>query len=531
MSRFFLAAALSAVALLAFSCKPSGQTGDLQKGFIVSVDVSGKRVIDAGSVLDIPPDQVEICVSFTSDVDISKDPDASGVVFSGGVLVPRLGADTRTVILTPEGKLSHGKKYKVSIASGPAFGLMLQNDFSFTFTTSYDPSDKFERIPDEELFEKVQKAAFGYFWDYAHPVSGLARERLGSAETVTAGGGGFGIMAIPVGIERGWISRSEGAQRVLTIVKFLQKAERFHGAWPHWMNGSTGAAIRFSNYDDGADLVETAFLVEGLLAVKHYFTGSDAVETEIRSIIKTLWEGVEWSWFRQDGQNVLYWHWSPNHGWKMNMQITSWNEALIVYVLAASSPTFPISKEVYDKGWKGTNSYNFNGPLFFVHYSFLGLDPRKLKDAYADYWTQNCRHVRTNYEYCVNSKKGYGYSKECWGITASDYSGGYTASSPSHDTGTIAPTAAIASFPYMPDEAMAAMKYFYYILGDKLWGDYGLKDAFSLKDNWFADSYIAIDEGPIVVMMENYRSGLLWNCFMQDADVQSGLTKLGFTWK
>ena len=186
---------------------------------------------------------------------------------------------------------------------------------------------------------------------------------------------------------------------------------------------------------------------------------------------------------------------------------------------------------MYDRGWKGTNSYGYKEPLFFVHYSFLGLDPRHLKDAYADYWEQNCRHVRTNYEYCVNSTSGYGYSAQCWGITASDYYDGYIASAPNKDTGTIAPTAALASFPYMPDEAMAAMKYFYYVLGDKLWGKYGFYDSFALKQNWFANSYIAIDEGPIVVMMENYRTGLLWNCFMQDSDVQAGLTKLGFTWK
>lgn len=518
--------------LSALSCKPSDpSSGGLQKGFILSVEVSGNRVLDAGSVIGVPADNIEISIVFTSEVSPDKDPDATCITFTGGALVPRHGGDGKTIILTPEAKLAYGKTYKLTIAAGPVFGISLAETFSCSITTGYDPSDKFERIPDDELFEKVQKAAFGYFWDHAHPVSGLARERLGSGETVTTGGSGFGIMTVPVGIERGWISRQEGAQRMLTIVKFLQSAERFHGAWPHWMNGSSGKAIAFSTYDDGADLVETAFLVEGLLAVKHYFTGSDAVETEIRSVIDTLWKEVEWNWFRQGGQDVLYWHWSPRHDWKMNMQIRSWNEALIVYILAASSPTFPISKDVYDKGWKGTNAYDYKNPLFFVHYSYMGLDPRKLKDAYADHWAQNCRHVRTNYEYCVNSTKGYGYSSECWGLTASDYYGGYTASCPNKDTGTVAPTAALASFPYAPEEAMAAMKYFYYTLGDKLWGTYGFKDAFALKQSWFADSYIAIDEGPIVVMMENYRTGLLWNCFMQDQDVHAGLTKLGFTWK
>lgn len=440
-------------------------------------------------------------------------------------------AEGKDLVIASVSDLPYSTKVTVSLPAGTNFGVNIIYDYKFAFVTAYDPSDKFPRISDEELFEKVQKGAFEYFWDHGHPVSGLARERLGSGETVTTGGSGFGLMTIPVGIERGWISREEGAQRVLSAVTFLKDAERFHGAWPHWMNGTSGKAIAFSTYDDGADLVETALLVQGLLTLKHYFDGSDETEAAIRSTIQTLWEAVEWDWFRQGGQNVLYWHWSPDYDWKMNMKITSWNEALIVYILAASSPTYPISKEVYDEGWHGSNGYNYKSPLFFVHYSFLGLDPRKLKDAYADYWEQNCKHVRTNYEYCVNSTKGYGYSARCWGLTASDYPKGYTASSPSKDTGTVAPTAALASFPYAPDEALAAMKYFYYTLGDSLWGKYGFYDAFCLKDNWFASSYIAIDEGPIAVMMENYRTGLLWDCFMQDEDVQAGLTKLGFTWK
>lgn len=521
-----LAAALCA--LVSCGEKPPKET--LPKAMVLSVTIDGKPAIESLSVGDVSQTP-EIVVEFSRTITLDRI-SLAGIAFSGGALNGNVDPGRPEVlVLTPAQPLSPSTKYRFGIAAGEAFGVLLIEGFTFSFTTGYDSSDKFPRIPDEELFEKVQKGAFDYFWDHAHPVSGLARERLGSGETVTTGGSGFGIMAIPVGIERGWISREDGAARILTIVRFLRDAERFHGAWPHWLNGSTGKAIAFSTYDNGADLVETAFLVEGLLAARQYFNGSSSEETEIRSIIKELWEGVEWTWFQQGGQKVLFWHWSPDYNWQMNMRITSWNEAQIVYILAASSPTYPITKEVYDKGWNGTNSYGYRSPLFFVHYSFLGLDPRKLSDAYASsYWEQNCRHARTNYEYCVNSTAGYGYGPQCWGLTASDYYKGYTASSPSHDTGTVAPTAALASFPYMPDEAMEAMKYFYYVLGDKLWGKYGFYDAFALKENWFATSYIAIDEGPIVVMMENYRTGLLWDCFMQDTDVQAGLTKLGFTW-
>ena len=527
MKRFI---ALLLIAAL-FACTPEEEeTPVVRDAEIVSISFNGKTI----SENTVPTGVSEAVIyrfTFSKELDIRKFDSNNLIIMGVSSDLFDLSVEGRDLILASNHALPPYTSISINFYSGPNFGINLLYDYKFRFTTAYDSSDKFPRIPDDELFEKVQKAAFGYFWDYAHPDCGLARERLGSGDTVTSGGSGFGIMTIPVGIEHGWISREEGAQRMLKIVRFLLGSERFHGAWPHWLNGKTGKAIPFGAKDDGADLVETAFLIEGLLAVKHYFTGSNATETEIRSGIKTLWEGVEWTWFQRGGQNVLYWHWSPNYGWDMNMKIRSWNECLITYILAASSPTYPITKQVYDEGWKGTNTYNYKNPLFFVHYSYLGLDPRKLKDAYADHWEQLCRHVRTNYEYCVNSTAGYGYSSECWGLTASDYYDGYIASCPNKDTGTIAPTAALASFPYSPNESMAAMKYFYYVLGDHLWGLYGFYDAFALKYNWFANSYIAIDQGPIVVMMENYKTGLLWNCFMQDEDVQAGLIKLGFTWK
>lgn len=519
-----------AAASVLFSCSETPKQEDAPRAFVLSITVDGKAVSENGLLGDVSLNP-EIVLTFSREIKLDKVSVAS-LSFSG----PSLNAsiddqDKAKLVLVPSEALSASTKYRFAISAGVSFGVDLIEGFAFSFTTSYDSDDKFPKITDDDLFEKVQKAAFSYFWDYAHPASGLARERLGSGDTVTSGGSGFGIMCIPVGIERGWITRTEGAARMLKIVNFLTASERFHGAWPHWINGQTGKAIAFSTYDDGADLVETAFLIEGLLAARQYFSGSDATETSLRSKITELWESVEWTWFQQNGQNVLYWHWSPNHDWRMNMRITSWNEAQIVYILAASSPTYPISKDVYVQGWKPSNAYGYMSPLFFVHYSYMGLDPRKLNDGTIDYWQQLSKHVRTNYEYCVNSTKGYGYSAECWGLTASDYYDGYTASSPNHDTGTVAPTAALASFPYSPEESMAAMKYFYYKLGDRLWGEYGFKDAFALKENWFASSYIAIDEGPIVVMMENYRTGLLWDTFMKDEDVQAGLTKLGFTWK
>lgn len=530
------------VLLLAFSC--SKPAGDVPSGILQEAQLCGSAIRHRQLVKNIPVDGAVFRLVFSKPADLS---DTKSIVFDGGDFIVSAGEDERTVILKPKETLRYSHSYTLAFLAGQVFGIRLVEDYIFHFSTVPEPMDEkevFPRISTDELLTKVQEHTFRYFWDFAHPVSGLARERNTSGETVTTGGSGFGLMAIPVGIERGFISREEGCERAAKVVDFLAtKADRFHGAFSHWLNGTSGKAIAFSTYDNGADLVETAFLMEGLLTLRAYFEKRDMAETNLRSAITALWEAVEWDHFTRGGQNVLYWHWSPDYDWHMNMQIKGWNEALIVYVLAASSPTHRISKEVYDKGWApGRNGKKFydvtlplgpdyGGPLFFAHYSFLGLDPRHLKDAYADYWEQNVAHAKINHSYCAaNPKNKYGYSDRCWGLTASDIKGGYTASSPTNDRGTIAPTAALASMPYTPEESLAALEYFYYYLGNQLWGEYGFYDAFSLEERWFATSYIAIDQGPIVCMIENWRSGLLWDTFMKDPDICRGLDNLEFSY-
>jgi len=541
----FILVTITAIAS-ALGCERKADPETLPKAIVVSATIDGKAVLESGTTNGVSV-QPQIVFSFSREITLNKVSLASCISFSGGELDVRLDAnDASVMVITPKAPLNEFSQYRIGIAAGEGFGVNLVEGFTFSFITALeDTADAFPRIPTDELLTKVQERTFAYFWDYGHPVSGLARERLGSDETVTIGGSGFGLMSIPVGISRGFITREQGAERALKIVNFLKdKAVKYHGAFPHWLNGTSGATIAFGTYDNGADLVETAFLVEGLLTLRAYFDGNDATETAIRSGITTIWEGVEWDWFTRGGQNVLYWHWSADYDWKMNMKIKGWNEALIIYVLAASSPTHPVSKEVYDKGWasnvkNGKQYYgitlplgeSYGGPLFFTHYSFIGLDPRTLSDAYANYWEQNVAHSKINHAYCeANPKGNYGYSDKCWGITASDYWGGYIASSPTNDTGTIAPTAALSSMPYTPEESLAALEYFYYKLGKRIWGEYGFYDAFSLEHQWFARSYIAIDQGPIVCMIENWRTGLLWNTFMKDQDVRQGLDKLGFSY-
>lgn len=402
-------------------------------------------------------------------------------------------------------------------------------------------------LTDDEILDLVQKQTFGYFWEFAEPNSGMARERSqnmayngDSPKIVTTGGTGFGLAAFPIAVERGWITKEEAITRLDKILNFLENVPTYHGAYSHWYRGDLVKTRPFSQYDDGGDLVETAFLMQGLLICREYFQ-----EEEIKTRITTLWENVEWNWYTKS-ENVLYWHWSPTYNFQINLPVKGWNEALIVYVLAASSPTYPITKNVYTNGWASNgniksnrNHYGYNmplgpsfgGPLFFSHYSFLGLDPRNLQDQYANYWDQNTAHTLINYEYAVRNPKNFkGYGSNSWGLTASDNKDGYAAHSPTNDLGVITPSAALSSFPYAPEKSMSALRYFYEKQGDKLWGDYGFYDAFSEEFNWYSNGYLAIDQGPIIVMIENYRTQLPWNLFMNNPEIKKGLDLLGFTY-
>jgi len=416
---------------------------------------------------------------------------------------------------------------------------------------------RYADLTDNQLLDTVQYQTFQYFWNGAEPNSGMARERIhmdnvypqNDRDVVTIGGSGFGVMAILVGVERGFITRKEAFSRYRKIVDFLAKADRFHGAWPHWLYGETGNVKPFSKKDDGGDLVETAFMMQGLLTVAEYFKNGNAGEQQLVSDIQKLWKEVDWNWYTKS-ENVLYWHWSPDYGWDMNFPVGGYNECLVMYILAASSPTHPIDPAVYHEGWtrngaieKDTVVYGLRtvldhyehsddpvGPLFWAHYSYLGLNPQGLSDKYADYWKLNRNHALINYRYALNNPKGYeGYGKEQWGLTSSYSMKGYAGHHPGEeDLGVISPTAALSSFPYTPKESMQVLKYLY-LKADSLIGKYGPYDAYSVSNHWYTPRYLAIDQGPIPVMIENYRTGFLWKLFMQNEDVQRGLKRLDFT--
>lgn len=406
-------------------------------------------------------------------------------------------------------------------------------------------------LPDEALIESIQRQTVRFFWEGAERVSGLAPDRrerdpgaLDHDDLVAIGGSGFGVMALIVAVERGWIARDLAIERLDRMVATLVKAQRHHGAFPHFLHGRTGESIPFIPKDDGGDLVETALLFQGLLCVREYFDRGDPREASIRSRITGLWESIEWDWYTRGG-DVLYWHWSPRHEWAMDHPIYGWNECLITYVLAAGAPRHAIDPRVYHLGYasgpvfrNGNRYYGielplgrpYGGPLFFSHYSFCGLDPRGLRDAYADYWDLCVRHVRINHQHCVLNPLGHaGYGPSCWGLTASDDPGGYDAHAPDNDNGTISPTAALSSWPFAPTEVMETARGMLGRHGERVWGRFGFVDAFNESKGWFAKTFLAIDQGPIVVMAENHRSGLLWNLFMRVPEVREGLRRLGFS--
>ena len=410
---------------------------------------------------------------------------------------------------------------------------------------------------DDELLDYIQKVHFNYMWDGAEATSGLACERIhldgdypqNDKDVVTTGGSGFGIAGVLAAIDRGFIDREEGVKRLTKIVDYLAKADRFHGVWPHWLDGPTGKVKPFGQKDNGGDLVESCFLMESLLCVRQYFRSGNDEEKALAEKIDKLWREMEFDWYTKGGEDVIYWHWSPEYGWEMNFPLEGYNECLIVYILAAASPTHSVPAECYHKGWarsggiksdavyyglplelKHNGAEMTGGPLFWAHYSYIGLDPRNLKDQYANYWNVVRNHALSNYRYCVANPKGFeGYGKNCWGLTASYTIDGYTAHCPGNDRGVITPTAALSSFPYTPEESMAALKGFY-AKGEWIWGKYGFYDAFSDANKWTKPHYLAIDQCTIAPMIENYRSGLLWKLFMSCEEVQAGLKKLGFTY-
>lgn len=421
--------------------------------------------------------------------------------------------------------------------------------------TTTNTDNTLETASDAALLDRVQLETFNYFWEGGEPTSGGARERIhmddiypsDDREIITIGGTGFGIMATLAAVNRGFITRQQAYERLNKLTNWLEKADRFHGAWSHWYF-PTGKTKPFSKYDDGGDLVETAFLAQGLIAARQFFQKGNKKEQALAQKMDELWEGIDWKWYTK-GEDALYWHWSPNYDWKMNFKVGGYNECTIMYILATASPTHQVSPAAFHETYmrngdiKSDKTYydlpvvldhyehdsKAVGPLFWAHYSFLGLNPKGLSDKYGDYWLLNKNHALIHYKHAIENPYDYkGYSDECWGMTSSYSMTGYSSHSPQNDLGVITPTAALSSFPYTPKESMKFLRFLYEKNDEKYLGKYGPYDAFSFQSDWYLPRYLAIDQLPIPVMIENHRSGFVWNLFMSAPEVQEGLKELGF---
>jgi len=418
---------------------------------------------------------------------------------------------------------------------------------------------------DDELLTMLQEACFRYYWDAADPHSGMALENIpGDDRIVATGASGMGIAALVVGVDRGFITRAQGVERMTKIVNFLERAQRYHGAWSHYMDGSTGRSMPvFGMFDNGGDLVETSFLMEGLLAARQYFKGNSAAEEDLYRRITQLWESVEWNWFRgATPGDFLYWHWSSEWKWQIQHPLIGFNEVMITYLLAMSSPTHSVPATMYYSGWAGQastaqsyragwsgstagdhyrNGQTFygikldvgvgtGGPLFFTDYSYFAFDPHSLHDRYtSSYFTNNRNIALINRAYCIANPKHFpGYGANAWGLTASDGPWGYVPHAPDYndDKGTLTLTGALASFPYTPEASMAALKHYYRDLGSQLWDIYGPRDAFNPSEDWVSPIYMGLNQAPITVMVENYRTGLVWKQFMSNPEIGEMLRKL-----
>jgi exo beta-1,2-glucooligosaccharide sophorohydrolase (non-reducing end) len=404
-------------------------------------------------------------------------------------------------------------------------------------------------MTDDELLTMVQEASFRYYWNAAEPHSGMTREnRPGNDDMIALGASGFGIMALVAGTDRGFITREQGVERMLQITSFLEGADRYHGAWSHFISGRTGHTMAvFGVFDNGADLVETSFLMEGLLTARQYFNGSNAKEQELRGRITRLWEGVEWDWFLTPKRDALWWHWSPDYSYYIANRLTGWNEVMITYLLAIASPTHGIPASAWITGWAGAgigNQYangktyygirlpvggGTGGPLFFTDYSFMGLNPARVTDKYTNYLEQVKAQTLINYRYCLDDPEHWkGYGADEWGITAVDGPEGYVPYEPTHglDDGTIAPTGAVSAMAYAPEQSMAAIRHFYRDLGAQTWGIYGFVDAFNETDGWSARITMGLNQAPQVAMIENERTGLIWRMFLANPEIGPALEKV-----
>ena len=401
-------------------------------------------------------------------------------------------------------------------------------------------------LDDDAFLDLVQRTAFDYFWYEANPKNGLIKDRSTDTSPCNITAVGFGLSVLTIGIDRGWISREAGRERVHTTLTFLwnsphgpeQDATGYKGFYYRFLDMQTGQRV----WNSELSTVDTALLLSGVLHVQQYFNQDNAVETDIRALADALYRRTDWAWMQVRPPKIGH-GWHPETGF-LPYDWSGYNEATILYLLALGSPTLPVSDAAW-RAWTSTyawqSHYGFDfvmfPPLFGHQYPHVWIDFRGLQDAYMrdkgiDYFENSRRATLANQAYAVaNPKQWDDYSEHVWGLTASDSPTDYNArgAPPAlNDDGTITPTAPGGSFAFTPLKSLASLRYMYENYRTQLWGPYGFKDAFNPSHEWFSTDYLGINQGPIVLMIENHRTGRIWHAFMQNTAIQRGLDRAGF---
>ena len=446
------------------------------------------------------------------------------------------------------------------------FFLFISNDFIFSqhkYKVDYELSKK-----EEAFLDKVQYHSFQYFMHEVNKENGLVKDRSRIDAPSSTAATGFGVVSWIIGAERGWITRDKAFELVNTLVTFLLNSDQsgsvtstgYKGFYFHFLDMKTGERV----WDCELSTIDTGLLLAGLRFAYQYFNEDTEAEKKLRTMIDTITHRIDWDWLTikepkdKTNQYTISLGWYPERGF-YEAGWRGFNEALIVYILAAGS-----GHTYAEKGYQSwLNTYKVGEPYpelkhvmyppLFVHqYSHMFVDFRNMYDSFMknlgiDYFENSRRATLTQRLYSMENPKNWvGYDSLTWGITACDGPGeeynfngnvflGYAGRGTSgpdftfFDDGTIAPTAAGGSIVFTPEYSIPALKNMYERFGQKgLWGKYGFKDAFNLTANWFGPEYIGIDQGPFVIMIENLRTGLVWEYLMRDPVIKKGLDRLGF---
>lgn len=400
---------------------------------------------------------------------------------------------------------------------------------------------------DDEFLDYVQQTSFDYFWYLANPTNGMVADRSTPTSPCSIAAVGFGLTCIGIGIDHGWISRTQGVARVLTTLNtFLNGPQGtnasgtigYKGWFYHFLDMNTALRSPASELSS----IDTALLLAGILHAKQYFDGTNTDEISIRTKADAIFNRVDWNWMAQ-GTNVISMGWFPSGSFIANNWI-GYNEGMILYILGLGAATNPLPASAWSR-WTSGYAWATNygqafvtfPPLFGHQYSHCWIDFRHNADAYMNsknstYFQNSRRATLAQRSYCIaNPLNRVGYSSNVWGLTACDGPSGYgTHGAPpaENDDGTIAPTAAGGSMAFAPEYALPALRHFYTQFRFRIWTAYGFRDAFNLGAQWYASDTLGIDQGPIVVMIENYRTQRVWRRFMQNEEVQRGLQRAGF---